>query len=183
MHIKLLWSTSNFCLARHNALKIGNFRSWIGRTATSLLAQIKPQLLSQLDEDFALLSRANTEPQPNEWRTAIIPLFGASGLEQFQLHTQIQSDREAKENMDISLSRIGRIQLDGFLRKKRKQLDLIIRTEGSLPKKMRIEISKIYRNLSEISKFTGQMTFQVNQNFVEIPMPHYEDQSIRGVVI
>ena len=174
-----------------NALKIGNFRSWIGKTATSLLAQIKPQLLSQLDEDFALLSRSNTEPQPNEWRTAIIPLFGASGLEQFQLHTQIQSDRETKENMDnnsrfiidISLSRIGRIQLDGFLRKKRKQLDLIIRTEGSLPKKMRIEISKIYRNLSEISKFTGQMTFQVNQNFVEIPMPHYEDQSIRGVVI
>ena len=174
-----------------NALKIGNFRSWIGKTATSLLAQIKPQLLSQLDEDFALLSRANTEPQPNEWRTAIIPLFGASGLDQFQLHTQIQSDRETKENMDnnsrfiidISLSRIGRIQLDGFLRKKRKQLDLIIRTEGSLPKKMRIEILKIYRNLSEISKFTGQMTFQVNQNFVEIPMPHYEDQSIRGVVI
>ena len=174
-----------------NALKIGNFRSWVGKTVTSLLAQTKPQLLSQLDEDFALLSRSNTEPQPNEWRTAIIPLFGGSGLEQFQLHTQIQSDQKLKENMDnnsrfiidISLSRVGRIQLDGFLRKKRKQLDLIIRTNRSLPKKMRIEISQIYGNLSQISKITGQITFQVNQNFVEIPMPLYEDQSIRGVVI
>ena len=170
---------------------MGNFRSWVGNTTTSLLAQIKPQLLSQLEEDFALLSRANSEPQPTEWRTAIIPIFATTGLEQFQLHTQIQSDQEVNENIhnssrfiiDISLSRIGRIQLDGFLRKKRKRLDLIIRTKQSLPKEMRIEISKIYRNLSEISKITGQITFQVNQNFIEIPVPQYFDHSIRGVVI
>jgi len=144
-----------------------------------------------LDEDFALLNRVNIEPQTNEWRTAVIPFLTTMGLEQFHLHTRGQLNQEYNKNdgnnsrfiIDISLSRLGRLQLDGFLRKKRKRLDLVVRTQQALPKTIRIEIAKIYKDFSEISKIVGQITFQVNQHFVEIPMPQLVDHSTRGVVI
>ena len=174
-----------------NALKGGDIRSWIGNTAATLLGQINPELLAQLDEDFALLNRVNIEPQANEWRTAVIPFLTTMGLEQFHLHTQGQLNQEYNKNddnnsrfiIDISLSRLGRLQLDGFLRKKRKRLDLVVRTQQALPKTIRIEISKIYKDFSEISEIIGQITFQVNQHFVEIPMPQLVDHSTKGVVI
>ena len=133
----------------------------------------------------------NIEPQTNEWRTAVIPFLTTMGLEQFHLHTQGQLNQENNKNddnnsrfiIDISLSRLGRLQLDGFLRKKRKRLDLVVRTQQVLPKTIRIEISKIYKDFSEISEIIGQITFQVNQHFVEIPMPQLADHPTRDVVI
>jgi hypothetical protein len=174
-----------------NALKGSGIGSWVGDNAASLLGQIQPQLLTQLDEDFAVLSRGNMEPQPSEWRTAIIPFVTTMGLSQFKLHTQSQSSQKKDSNVanssrfiiDISLSRIGRIQLDGFLRKKRKRLDLIVRVQQSLPREMRAEISMIYRNLAEKSNISGQITFQTNKKFVEIPIPQLIDHAIRDVVI
>ena len=172
-----------------NALKGGDVKSWIGSNAASLLSRIQPQLLTQLNEDFAVLARANMDPQPSEWRTAIIPFFTAMGLDQFQLHTRTQSSQKKKMDtssrfiIDISLSRIGRLQLDGFLRKKRKRLDLIVRAQQALPREMHAEISKIYRSFLETSKISGQITFHINQSFVEIPIPQLIDHATRGVVI
>jgi hypothetical protein len=172
-----------------NALKGGDISSWIGNNAASLLTRIQPQLLAQLNEDFLVLGRANMDPQPSEWRTAIIPFFTTMGLDQFQLHTQTQSNQKKKQEnssrfiIDISLSRLGRLQLDGFLRKKRKRLDLIVRAQQKLPGEMHAEISSIYSNFLEASKISGQITFNVSQSFVEIPIPQLVDHKTRGVVI
>ena len=92
-------------------------------------------------------------------------------------------DTSSRFIIDISLSRIGRLQLDGFLRKKRNQLDLIVRTQQALPREMHAEISKIYRSFLETSKISGQITFHINQSFVEIPIPQLIDHATRGVVI
>ena len=175
-----------------NALKSGDIQSWIGRNATNILAQNKPQLLNRLREEFSLISQANSDQQSNEWRTAIIPFLTTTGLEKFHLHTQVRKNKDNGKNkdnssrfiIDISLSRLGRLQLDGFLRKKkRKKLDLIVRAQKSLPKQMRLEISKIYSDFSKISRISGDISFQVNQRFVEIPMPQLTDYTAKGVVI
>ena len=81
------------------------------------------------------------------------------------------------------MSRLGRLQLDGFLRKKRKRLDLIVRAQQKLPGEMHAEISSIYSNFLEASKISGQITFNVSQSFVEIPIPQLVDHKTRGVVI
>ena len=173
-----------------SALKIGNIQSWIGNTTAALLGQINPELLSRLDEDFFHISRAMFEPPPNEWRTALIPCLTAIGLEQFQLHTQNHPNKDnsgisdsSRFIVDLTLSRLGRLQLDGFVRKKRKQLDLIVRSQKTLPRIIRIDIGKIFTNFSEISNIKGQLTFQVNQNFVDISMPYMEDQSNKSIII
>ena len=170
------------------ALKGADIRLWIGRNVASLLGKVKPDLLAQLDEDFTILSRAHSEPQLNEWRTAIIPFLATNGLEQFKLHTQNQTNQEKDENssrflIDISLSRLGRLQMDGLLKKKSKRLDLIIRTQQILPRKMRIEITKIYKDFSELSKIAGQISFQVNRHLVEVPIPQLADYGTTEVII
>ena len=86
-----------------NALKGGDVNSWIGSNAASLLSRIQPQLLTQLNEDFAVLARANMDPQPSEWRTAIIPFFTTMGLDQFQLHTRTQSSQKKKWTLALVL--------------------------------------------------------------------------------
>ncbi len=174
-----------------NALKGGDMRSWIGTGAATLLDQINPELLGQLDEDFVQLGRAITEPQTNDWRTALVPFFNGMGLEQFQMHTQdqLQESEDGKKEkgsrfiIDVSLSRLGRIQLDGFVRTKGKRLDLIVRTDGPLPKQMRSDINKIYIDFSEAVGVTGQISFQADQKFVEISMPQLSDHENKGIVI
>ncbi len=174
-----------------NALKVGNIQSWMGNTTTSLLNRINPELLSRLDEDFYHISRAMIEPPANEWRTALVPFLTTMGLEQFQLHTQSHPNNKNSSSasdtsrfiVDLTLSRLGRFQLDGFVWKKRKQIDLIVRSQKALPRKMRIDITRIYTNFSEISKIGGQVTFQANQNFVEIPMPNMADHASQSKMI
>jgi hypothetical protein len=174
-----------------NALKGGDMRSWMGNAATSLLDQLNPDLLGQLDEDFVQLGRAATEPQANDWRTTLVPFFNGMGLEQFQMHTQGQllegEDGNREEGsrfiIDISLSRLGRLQLDGLVRAKGKRLDLIVRSDGPLPRKMSSDITKIYIDFTEAVAVTGQISFQADQKFVEISMPQLTDHPNKGIVI
>jgi hypothetical protein len=113
------------------------------------------------------------------------------GLEQFQMHTRGQFEKgdDGIENkctrfiIDVSLSRLGRIQLDGFVRGKGKRLDLIVRSDSPLPKKMRRDISKVYIDFTEAVAVSGQITFQADQKFVEISMPQLTDHPNKGIVI
>ena len=174
-----------------NALKGGDLQSWIGNAATALLDQTSPDLLGQLDEDFFYLGRAFSEPQSNDWRTAIVPFFDGMGLEQFQMHTrgQLNEGEDGKKEdgsrfvIDIVLSNLGRFQLDGFVRTKRKRLDLVVRTEKSLPAQMRSDINKIFTDFSEASGVAGQITFQADQKFVEISIPQMNEYSNKDVTI
>jgi hypothetical protein len=196
---KLIWSTlpqpntqlTSNTLFFLNALKGGDIRSWMGHAGVSLLAQINPELFSQLEEDFAQLGRAVIEPQTNDWRTSLVPFSSGMGLEQFQMHTRGQFEKgdDGIENkctrfiIDVSLSRLGRIQLDGFVRGKGKRLDLIVRSDSPLPKKMRRDISKVYIDFTEAVAVSGQITFQADQKFVEISMPQLTDHPNKGIVI
>lgn len=173
------------------ALKGGSIRNWLGVNNSVLLEKLNPDLFKQLDEDFLLLSRNYLEPGSNEWRTTIIPIINGSGLEHFQLHTQDQSlnkknfaDEEGgRFIIDLELSHLGRIQIDGFTRNKNKSFDLIIRTERDLGSQIRKEINNIYLNFTKIMTFTGQISFQINKKFAEINLPHLRENNFKGITI
>ena len=173
------------------ALKGGSIRNWLGVNNSVLLEKLNPDLFKQLDEDFLLLSRNYLEPGSNEWRTTIIPIINGSGLEHFQLHTQDQSlnkkNRIDEEGgrfiIDLELSHLGRIQIDGFTRNKNKSFDLIIRTERDLGSQIRKEINNIYLNFTKIMTFTGQISFQINKKFAEINLPHLRENNFKGITI
>ena len=116
------------------ALKGASIKNWLGIDNSIFLEKTNPDLFKQLDEDFLILSRNLIEPGTNEWRTTIIPIMNGLGLDHFQFHTQDQSfhkenhadKKGARFIIDLELSHLGRIQIDGLTRKKNKNFELKI---------------------------------------------------------
>jgi hypothetical protein len=81
-----------------------------------------------------------------------------------------KGDTETRFVLDVGLSRLGRIQLDGLIGERDKRLDLIIRSQQPLPGAMRNDIRDIFINAGEITGMKGGLSFQAAPpNFVEIP--------------
>ena len=173
------------------ALKGASIKNWLGRDNSIFLEKTNPDLFKQLDEDFLILSRNLIEPATNEWRTTIIPVMNGSGLDHFQFHTQDQSfhkenhadKKGARFIIDLQLSHLGRIQIDGLTRKKNKNFDLIIRSERDLGDQIKKKINTIYLNFTKIMIFSGQISFQVSKKFAEINLPHLRDNNFKGITI
>lgn len=173
-----------------SALKGGNVRSWIGADASGILDQKNPELLTRLSDEFSQLGRVFTENQPNDWRTALVPFFTGSGFEQVHMHMRGQKEPDGSGGeeetsrfiIDVELSQLGRIQLDGLVKSKGKKFDLIVRSDGPLPKEMRKDINQIFTDFTEVTGVTGGIVFQADKKFAEIELPHLEGGH-NGVVV
>ena len=174
-----------------SALKGGDVRSWIGGEASNILDQTNPELLGRLSDDFGQLGRVFTENQPNDWRTALVPFFTGSGFEQVQMHMRGQKDQEGPDGeedtsrfiIDVELSQLGRVQLDGLVKSKGKKFDLIVRTEAPLPAVMRKEINHIFADFTEVTGVNGAIVFQADKKFAEIELPYLTDEDHSGVIV
>ncbi len=71
--------------------------------------------------------------------------------------------------VDVELSRLGRMQLDGFVRGGDKRFDLIVRTEKPLPPWMRDDIREIFAEASALTGLKGGTSFQVGPaGFIDV---------------
>ena len=166
-------------------LKTGDLENWLGKQLVSTLNHINPELLGRLEEDFIQLGRAANDPPANEWRTTVIPFFNSTGLEQFRMYTQNHSSNGEGHNfgdttrfvVDITLSKLGRIQLDGFVKPKGRQVDLIIRSKDRMPSDIKRGIFSIYNEFIQTTKIKGQVSFQVSKNFFETSIPSIQEEA------
>jgi hypothetical protein len=155
------------------ALRGGDMRSWFGDAALRMLERERPDLGGRLSDDFAQLSRAFNEPGSGDWRTALVPFFNGSHLEQVRMHLRGQRDDEEETEttrfiIDVQMSRLGRVQLDGLVVAKSKRLDLIVRTARQFPPGMRQDIYRIFTEAAEATGITGGLQFQADSRFVDI---------------
>ena len=173
------------------ALADGDIRTWLGDLANTL-EQDQPNLFQRLSDEFAQLARIAAEPRTDDWRTALLPFFTGANMEPVQMHLrgEKQPKGEKKKDggsrfvIDLNLSKLGRFQLDGFMkdRGETKNFDLIIRTEAPLPQRMRYDINQIFNDFAEVAGLRGGISFQARGQFVEVPLPslHHRDG---GVVV
>jgi hypothetical protein len=164
-----------------SALKSGDARAWLGDAAW-LLERERPDLAGRLNDDFAQLARAFNEAPSDDWRTALMPFLNGTQLEPVQLHIRggksQKGGKDEKEGsrfiIDIELSRLGRVQLDGFIKKRghddKKSFDLIVRTERRLTQRMHRDIHRIFSDFSEAAGLTGAISFQARAQFVEVSL-------------
>ncbi|MAF48663.1 MAG: hypothetical protein CMM10_10385 [Rhodospirillaceae bacterium] len=172
------------------ALRGGDIQGWMGNSI-NLLDQSQPDLAGRVREDFALLARTFNESPQNDWRTLIIPFINGYSLEPVQMHMRGQSanaDGNGSEEasrflVDINLSRLGRIQMDGLVKSKGRKFDLIFRTETPLPARMRIDISRIFHEFAEIAGIRGGVTFQANARFIEVPIASLDGRRELGLIV
>lgn len=175
-----------------SALRGGDVTQWLGGQNNTLLQQDQPDTANRLSEEFAQISRAFNDQPTNDWRTALIPFFNGALLEQLHMHLRGRSgtsdeeggsDETARFLIDVELSRLGRVQLDGLVKAEGKKFDLIIRTERPFPRLMRRDINQIFVDFTEATGVTGGVVFQADNKFTEVPMPSFNDGVDRHISI
>jgi hypothetical protein len=170
-------------LAFTGQVRNGDARAWLGEPAVKALEELgRSDLLEKLDDDFKQLARQSGETLPGEWRPYSVPFSDGMELSRFQMYVRhpdgetVDEDGEtetggvARANrflIDLTLSRIGELQLDGLLRPRR--FDLILRTRMPLPPEMRQEIGRLFNDSVESLGMTGGVSFQAGtQGWVAI---------------
>jgi len=178
--------TALFFLA---ALRLGSVDNWLGDNTLKFLRQVgKKELAERLGSDFGKLSSLSKETLADGWRSISIPLLHDEQLSQMQFYVRHQYDKDGEDKekgakpatrfiLNLHLSRMGEMQLDGFVRKK--NFDVILRTEEKLPFDMRRELMKRFAQGLDQVQMKGKISFQTRQqSWITITLPQQE-----GVVL
>ncbi len=158
------------------ALRGGDVRGWLGESALRILERTRPALAGLIKEDFGARVRLADESGRGDWKILAIPIQNEDGIEQIRFMTRRhREDEDPGEGggtrfvVDVELTKLGRMQLDGLVRAKGKTLDLIVRTEMPLVPNMRDDIRGIFKEAAELTGIQGGVGFQAQPpGFVEI---------------
>lgn len=146
------------------------------------LARLLPQLAarpeaSHLQEVIGedLQRHARWAEPANEWRTFVLPVADGERLVPFQLHLRHSEggasgeagDAGARFMIDVDLSRLGAIQLDGFYR--RRQLFLTIRSGRRLPRGFGERLKEIFDRTLLAADMAGEL--RIENDTQPIPNP------------
>lgn len=152
------------------ALKGGGLGAWLGAEATALLARKNPRLAAQLESDFQTIAQQAEQPVTEGWRTIILP-FGEEAS-RLHLHIRAVGEEDERENrarpgqpgrtrrfmLELDLSHLGPMQLDGMIWPQR--FDLVVRTRTLLPPVLTRELHGIYASSLTALGYSGGLSFQ-----------------------
>ncbi len=172
------------------ALRGGDIRNWLGEEPMRALENTHPELGRQLRAEFGQLARIAEDPASGDWRQMLIPFNTGDAVEAIHMFMRqrkkqkdSEGDTETRFVIDVGLTQLGRVQLDGLIGEKNKRLDLIIRSGNPLPSTMQNDIRMIFINAGEITGMNGGLSFQAAPaNFVEIPTLSLPKNSSTGII-
>ncbi len=158
-----------------NSLRQGNMRGWLGENAADALARAgKATLLAQLAEHMAPSGLPAHDPVAGEWRAYSVPLHYDGQFHPFPLYVRREASKQddARANVapaasqvrfliDIRMSRLGAMQLDGLVQPKK--LDMVLRSEAKLPPALPNELRESYARLLEALGYQGGLSFQTGR--------------------
>ena len=173
------------------AVKAGDLSLWLGeKNIDALRRSGKAEFVSRMMREFSGLNKLSLEPVTPEWRGMSIPMFGQEQIDKIHIyyrHSDHGNDKDQEQAekgqgtrfiMDINLSQIGDVQLDGYTRGK--VLDLAVRTQQPFSPAMRYEMTQRYIHTLEVAGMSGGLVFQSQPDkFIKItPRPDVLSTSI-----
>jgi hypothetical protein len=173
--------TTLAALAFMQAMRSGDARQWPGDTALRGLERAGPrgaQLAAQLSAEVRELAGRAAETQ-SEWRTTPMPWNAEGRIERVNLITRREGESEedgaaqkkggkgkgTRFLVNLELSRLGAMQLDGFFATAERQFDLMIRTAAPLPEDMRRDLVGLFAASNAALGLKGGLSFQVVRTF------------------
>jgi len=162
------------------AMRTGDSRQWPGDSTLRVLERTGPRgshLASTLSEEVSALSSRARDAGP-EWRALPVPWNTDGRIDRIALITRREGasdDDEAKKKsgggggirflINLDLSRLGEMQLDGMFRKESRGFDMMIRTRAPLPDDMRHDLTGLFATSNAAMGLKGTLSFQVVKKF------------------
>ncbi|MBR9973610.1 DNA polymerase III [Magnetospirillum sulfuroxidans] len=137
-------------------------------------------LVDRLKSDLSSLAEDAGRPVGGgEWRLHTMPFSHGAHIDPIRLFVRGAGTDEQKRKaggtgndrrfiLDFNLSNLGRLQLDGLVRREDKLFDLIIRTGAPLPQAVRMDIMSIFTQASDMVGTKGTVAFQSGGRWIDI---------------
>jgi hypothetical protein len=101
-----------------------------------------------------------------------VRLFVKRDRKQQGANQQEKKSDDTRFVVEVDLTQLGELQLDGFVRKQEKdvQFDLVLRSLTPLEPEVQQDIFEIYNATGAITGYKGSLTFQAVREFPVNPM-------------
>lgn len=154
-----------------SVLRSGEMENWMPPAAINLLRQSGARgdsALRAVTGDMLAAAKLDGTPLAQDWRGTMIPLLWDNQVYKLPLYYRHMKDEDSdgKERrnrllrflFELKLSRMGDVQVDGFMQPER--LDMILRTKSPLSVPMQSAMKHLYTKAVDKSHLTGELTFQ-----------------------
>jgi hypothetical protein len=175
------------------AIKNGDIAGVFGKRALRQLEKSVPELLARARQEMALSSTSYADATPTQWATLTIPMLFGQEIQQLKLyvnrdpedgHTNSTQKDGQRFVLEVTLSELGPMQFDGFVRKseRRRSFDLMVRSNNTLDEALCQTIRKIFGSSMEATGMHGQVIFQSGpQHFFKPPSAPTRPQTGDGM--
>ncbi|MER2520894.1 MAG: hypothetical protein ABTQ34_09470 [Bdellovibrionales bacterium] len=165
-----------------SALKGKDWQSWQGETAPHnlILHAAQTRLIDKLKETLRKTSHEEESANGDLWRPYTLPLSEQNMTSSISGYPVLYVRKDGHENsadqndphnlethntrflIDMNLSKLGAIQLDGLVGNKK--MDLILRSEKPLPESMLAELKPLYEQTLSAFGYAGLLLFQTDRS-------------------
>lgn len=165
------------------AVKSGDRRGITNALETARLEALIPGVLSQLSKDIRELQQQFLHPRTEEWKPIELPIIFQNAVQTARLYIRQEHEETVssieKTNagnrflLDLHLSELGDMQLDGFVRKAERgnSLELFLRAAETLEPAIMQDIRDLFANTTEATGLTGNLVFQQGAEHFVRPQP------------
>lgn len=162
-------------------MRAGDLDGWVGKPADLLRQAGKIEVLRALSGESAVSNRLEQTVLPGEWRAAMLPFWNDGQVHKLPVYYKQWQDETGEEDrvreqrrmrflFNLKLSRMGDVQVDGFLQKEK--LDMILRTKAAMSIEMQQAMKITYTRAMERSNLAGEISFQFKpEQWVNVEMP------------
>ncbi len=181
------------------AVRGGDASAWLGVPDIAQRAQSREdtrvaKLAQRLTDDLKGAARGANRAE-GEWRVYPLPFVAGGQVERIQMLVRRAPNADDAEGggkrggrrdtrflLDLTLSRLGEMQIDGLVNAAAHNLDLVIRTRQDLPAPMPADLRGLFAEALLAVNYTGVLSFRVTQDFV-LPLPADDAAAHPGVVV
>lgn len=176
------------------ALRLGMVENWLGaQTMQTLRESGGSRSADRIGQDFSRIAQQSTEPLQGEWRGISIPLLHNAQLDQIRFFIRRQREEDGGQKagettrflVNLNLSRLGDMQLDGLMRQTQKQgsvekrLDMVIRTDARLSSGLMHDLQDGFARGLREAHLAGRLEFQAQrQGWVQVDTATHATQTV-----
>ena len=177
------------------AVNGGDVASWLGDATVQALKASGPRgeaILKNLEKEFSNGPKKASDGK-NGWRGYDIPMFSGNAIEPVSLYLQQTPYTEGGNGktrrttgntvrfvLDLTLTRLGRLQLEGLATRSTRTFNLNIRHSAPLPDEFEQTVRSLFAKTLDAVDYAGTLAVKETDDFLEIRQMAGEDAFPKG---